>query len=373
MHADVREESPAHPLLALYRLQGTPSIQGDNQPYWWNLDASNIIFNTARARAYLGKVDINTSSATSALEQPDGEDAEELEAAGGPSSRSYNPKWLPPGITPVLEEQPKWHLLREVLDEIEQELALTEAKDISPNNTILIMASGQRSCRQVRWFLSTMGKLNVGQESNREEDAENGGREFVPGRKMMRSKLKRHFEHKAAVGRLNASLKQQAGTNASASSSTKAPAPFSRTGSSTVGPMSDALKRKEVWERGAAPPNKRRRQRGGGMVGSSGSTARPNETPSDAIEGEAADVAGFYDRAMAVIAKEEGEEGDDDDDTEGPGAAIGGGPEEDGEGDGDDNEISFMGETRADLDDGDTATFTQVDFDNYFGVLDMDS
>ncbi|PWN26961.1 hypothetical protein BDZ90DRAFT_260642 [Jaminaea rosea] len=355
---------------------------GGEQPYWWNLEASNVVFNTARARAYLGKVDSNATTTEPRVQHGDGaggvdEDEDEIEAAGGAaasSSHAWAPKWLPPGITPVLEEQPKWHLLREVLDEIEQHLSFTEEKDISPNNTILIMTNGQRSARQVRWFLSSMGALKVGQEQVEEE-----GGEFVPGRKMLRQKLRGHFEHKAAVGRLNANLKLANQGKVAPIAKGSGPSVATNTA------MSDALKRKEVWERGAGPPNKRRRQRGGGMVGSGsggggGRGANGNETPNDALEGEAADVAGFYERAMGIVAEHEDE--DDEAGQDGEGLMRAAAEEVDDDDDGitaipDEAQAVAAASTSAlpplDHLEGDQAAFTQVDFDNYFGVLDTDS
>ena len=90
------------------------------------------------------------------------------------------PKWLPDGFDPVLEELPKWHLLSEILLEIEGEIIRQESlkkpalPDMSlfgsffpflPNaalanaassNTILVMTSSTRTCSLLTEFLSTM-------------------------------------------------------------------------------------------------------------------------------------------------------------------------------------------------------------------------
>lgn len=47
--------------------------------------------------------------------------------AGGRASKEGGQKkqrikWMPPGVEPVLEEQPKWLVLSEVLEEIEQQM-----------------------------------------------------------------------------------------------------------------------------------------------------------------------------------------------------------------------------------------------------------
>lgn len=41
--------------------------------------------------------------------------------AGRGKGKEYRPSWLPEGIEPILEELPKWNLLSEVLQEVEEE------------------------------------------------------------------------------------------------------------------------------------------------------------------------------------------------------------------------------------------------------------
>ena len=49
------------------------------------------------------------------------------------------PKWLPDGLDPVLEELPKWHLLSEILLEIEGEIIRQESlkKPATPGNVTI--------------------------------------------------------------------------------------------------------------------------------------------------------------------------------------------------------------------------------------------
>lgn len=129
-----------------------------NQSPWLFMDAANTIFSEAKHRVFLGTIS-NQSAAQKGDERSNGtkgsnvataidveaeEDAfadeeeamygERASAAKGDGERSRKKNWLPPGIEPVLEELPKWNLLREVLDEIEQEIHFT-ATDLSKYDT----------------------------------------------------------------------------------------------------------------------------------------------------------------------------------------------------------------------------------------------
>ncbi|ORY79814.1 DNA repair protein rad16 [Protomyces lactucae-debilis] len=61
---------------------------------------------------------------------------------------------LPADLEPVLEEQPKWEQLTEVLDEIHRESQFEEHVDLS-NSTILIMCNDYKTCRTLKDFLET--------------------------------------------------------------------------------------------------------------------------------------------------------------------------------------------------------------------------
>lgn len=117
-----------------------------NQSPWMLTDAANIIFQYAKRRCY-----VMTAPARKAQTSPDvnpDEDEDAWEAlyemegnvpstVGG--SRSSNaketatkrPEWLPEGMEPVLEEQPKLSLLADVLQEIEEEMMRLESKTTS--------------------------------------------------------------------------------------------------------------------------------------------------------------------------------------------------------------------------------------------------
>lgn len=116
------------------------------------------------------------------------------------SDRDKRPRWLPEGMDPVLEELPKWNLLADVLQEIEEEMPRLESlrKPLVPcmfhcfessiastlnrhflvnpgSNTVLVMTSSTRTCSLLSEFLSVM-----------DQDAPRGSK----GRPMMLRKLR---------------------------------------------------------------------------------------------------------------------------------------------------------------------------------------
>ena len=115
-------------------------------------DAANIIFQYAKRRCYIMTAPTNKPSARQDENPYDDEDAWEAlyEMEGNvPSnvggSRSANlketakkrPDWLPDGMEPVLEEQPKLSLLADVLQEIEEEMMRLESRTTSRTPHVL--------------------------------------------------------------------------------------------------------------------------------------------------------------------------------------------------------------------------------------------
>src|SRR6266568_3622853 len=101
-----------------------------NQSPWLFLDAAHTIFDTAKRRVYTGKVtnaDLNA-----------------------------NPNAVPDSLHPVLEEFPKWALLAEILEEIEQDAYFNPIVQDGSNGSTLIMCGDQDTCRQLREYLQTM-------------------------------------------------------------------------------------------------------------------------------------------------------------------------------------------------------------------------
>ena len=75
-------------------------------------------------------------------------DEMEAEAAGRPSAkgkeRETRKSWLPDGMEPVLEELPKWSLLGDVLQEIEEEMIRLEPLLSSRASPLNLLSSAMR-------------------------------------------------------------------------------------------------------------------------------------------------------------------------------------------------------------------------------------
>jgi DNA excision repair protein ERCC-4 len=182
-----------------------PGSTRQSQSPWLFLDAAHTIFDTARRRVYTGKTvktdDIDT-------------------------------------LKPVLEEQPKWSILAEVLDEIDRDLYFNPIPMDDSNGTILIMCTEGAQCRQLREYLQSM-------HTRPATDEKDEGDEHEPSAElMMRRKLRSYLNWKKEFVKISAALFNE---NQNALN-----------GTSTLNSSS----------RGKAPANKRRRVRGGGTAGS---------------------------------------------------------------------------------------------------------
>ncbi|KAF7794882.1 hypothetical protein EIP86_006025 [Pleurotus ostreatoroseus] len=134
-----------------------------NQSPWMLTDAAHIIFQYARRRCYT--IDSNAAAAAQSVDELDDEDAWEAlrELEGGfvakPKNDGVRPRWLPKGMDPVLEELPKWNLVADALQEIEDEMMRREGSLTSRDpgtNTILIMTSSVRTAELLREFLDSI-------------------------------------------------------------------------------------------------------------------------------------------------------------------------------------------------------------------------
>ena len=187
------------------------------------MDAANTIFETAKRRVYTGK--------------PREGEASSVHGA------------LPESLRPVLEEQPKWTLLADILDEIERDAYFNPGIRDDSNGTILIMCSDQRTCTQLREYLQNMHvePLSKGEDQAEDHDAASkSSAEF-----MMRRKLRNYLDWKKDFARVSASL-------------------FTENQKALEGytPISD--QKGANGFRGKAPPNKRRRVRGGSAAATGG-------------------------------------------------------------------------------------------------------
>jgi DNA excision repair protein ERCC-4 len=194
-----------------------PGSTRQSQSPWFFLDAAHIIFDTAKRRVYTGKVKTG---------------ADDIES-----------------LRPVLEEQPKWAILAEVLEEIDRDLYFNPVVRDDSNGTILIMCTDTAQCRQLREYLQILhvrpgtAEADEGEETDHEASAA-----F-----MMRKKLRDYLKWKKEFTKISATLfKENQAALDNATSTKKAP---------------------NQSFRGKAPANKRRRVRGGGTTGSGPSRA----------------------------------------------------------------------------------------------------
>ncbi|KAI9663290.1 MAG: hypothetical protein M1821_008338 [Bathelium mastoideum] len=183
-----------------------------NQSPWLFLDAAHIIFSTAKRRVYTGKF----------------HDADGKQSIDG----------IPDSLHAVLEEQPKWALLAEILDEIEHDSHFSATFADDSNGSILIMCGDEGTCRQLREFLQTMNVRNdqsQGPSNGNGKDPSASSLSF-----MMRRKLRNYLAWKHDFAKVSASL-------------------FSENQKSING----SSEYRSQQSKGRAPPNKRRRIRGG--------------------------------------------------------------------------------------------------------------
>jgi DNA excision repair protein ERCC-4 len=190
-----------------------PGSTRQNQSPWLFLDAAHTIFDTAKRRVYTGG-------------PVQGE-------AGGLDS-----------LRPVLEEQPKWAILAEVLDEIDRDLYFNPVLCDDSNGTILIMCTDTAQCRQLREYLQTM---HVRPDTTRTDEEEE--KEDEPSAAfMMRRKLRDYLKWKKEFAKISAAL-------------------FAENQNALNGATNPRNQSSNSF-RGKAPANKRRRVRGGGNAGS---------------------------------------------------------------------------------------------------------
>lgn len=213
-----------------------PGSSKHNYSPWLFLDAAHILFQTAKSRAYQGKISNVPHSSSTAL---------------------------PSTLQPVLEEQPKWEVLNEVLEEIETDAYLNPTNVDESNRTVLIMCADQRTCRQLREYLATMHtRINESHEEDDTEDDSKGKK--ASAEVMMRRRLREYLDWKTSLSNVNKNL------------SAAPPANDTQPGRGQNSPA-------PLNQQGRAPPNKRRRVRGGGAV-SSAAARVPNASVQTDVE-----------------------------------------------------------------------------------------
>ncbi|KXH31676.1 DNA repair protein [Colletotrichum simmondsii] len=188
-----------------------PGSTRQNQSPWLFLDAAQTIFETARRRVYSASAKAATADANI------------------------------DSLRPVLEEQPKWAWLADVLTEIDNSMHFDPPARDDSNGTILIMCGDTNTCRQLRDYLQTMYfKPKVEKDPTKDDEDEDSASAAF----MMRRKLRNYLRWKREFAQVNATL-------------------FSENQKALNG----ATDRNGQRLRGKAPSNKRRRMRGGGMAG----------------------------------------------------------------------------------------------------------
>ena len=214
-----------------------PGSTRQNQSPWLFLDAANTIFQTAKSRVYSGKVDDSGVLPTSDL---------------------------PDTLRPVLEEQPKWNLVSDILEEIEHDNYFNPTIRDDSNPVVLVMCNDQRTCRQLKEYLQTMRMKGVDKSDEDESDSNAGSSAEV----LMRQKLREYLEWRRSFARVSSSLFEENQKNLNSIKETS---------------ITNTL-------RGKAPLNKRRRIRGGGSAGMGG---RNGNGSAITVDDKAAQVAGL--------------------------------------------------------------------------------
>ncbi|KAI5291159.1 hypothetical protein KEM52_000239, partial [Ascosphaera acerosa] len=203
-----------------------PGSTKQTQPPWLFLDAAHVLFQTAKSRVYRGKI------------RQGGQTTED----GGSA--------IPSSLEPVLEEQPKWAVLADVLQEIEQDTYLHPTAKGRSNSTILVMCGDQKTCDQLREYLDTK-HLHFNDTHDRADDVahapldQDADEPRDSADHMLRRRLKSYLHFKQQYARVSKNLVEgRDAQNTDASSAT-----------STVSAHGARVS-------GRAPPAKRRRIRG---------------------------------------------------------------------------------------------------------------
>ena len=199
--------------------QPPPGSNRQNQSPWLFLDPANTIFETAKRRVYTGK--------------PTDGDVPENSGA------------LPDSLRPVLEEQPKWALLADILKEIERDAYFHPGVRDDSSGTILVMCSDQETCRQLREYLQNM---HIHPQPATEDIERENHEVKASAMFMMRRKLRTYLKWKKDFARVSASLFTE--------------------NQKVLDGFTD--QKGNNGYRGKGPPNKRRRIRGGSSAAAGG-------------------------------------------------------------------------------------------------------
>ncbi|KAH9261338.1 hypothetical protein BASA82_001022 [Batrachochytrium salamandrivorans] len=266
---------------------------GATESPWLLLDAAHTVFSAGKGRVY-------RSVASGSTPHPHGIDR------------------VPPNIEPVLEEQPKWRAVVDVLKEI-----LGEREAEGSKGNVLVMVAGDRACRQVQVIVdhmepaaSAMNKKAMSGSSGRRMGSmpvfSSAGSEML-----MHRFLGKYFQWKGSMSRVAQSLKEDTSSGSSVLPFATGVSESRSLSRSSRHSVSDSLLSSHSgfsqFNGGHnAPASKRRRVRGASAVASSsGRSKRPldftsaDSTPAMGDESEI--IAQFLQDAEYGLDRVEGE------------------------------------------------------------------
>lgn len=192
-----------------------PGSTRQTQSPWLFLDATQVIFDTARRRVYSA----NTKAAATHEGNID-------------------------SLRPVLEELPKWALMAEVLEEIDRDLYFEPPTKDDSNGTILIMCSSTDTCRQLRDYLQLM---HIKPKTDKKDDEDEEDAHKPSAAFMMRRRLRNYLRWKKQFAQVSSTLFAE--------------------NQKAINGATDTRPGQGGHRGGRAPANKRRRVRGGGNMG----------------------------------------------------------------------------------------------------------
>ncbi|KAI8838897.1 hypothetical protein BC829DRAFT_426126 [Chytridium lagenaria] len=248
------------------------------QSPWLMLDAADTVFSQAKARVFRKREEKDVVL-----------DEDKIE-------------WMPPTLMPVLEEQPKWKILIDVMREIEAErrsLSSSGFQDIGP---VLIMVESDRTCRQIQQVLEDADMMIVKPEqqeydamatpkpnAKRKAGAQGGLKFSSEGSKLLLQRLLfNYLRWKGRMPKMNRNLQNDSkGANGGGRGQTSA---------------QNSRSYKAERGRGGTTAHIRRRARGGGV---SRSEALGDPENGTSFEDEAAELEAFVTSEMDKEDKED--------------------------------------------------------------------
>lgn len=147
-----------------------PGSMRQNQSPWLFLDSAQVLFSAARGRVFTGRL---------------------------PSQSVWDA--IPAEITPVLEEQPKWEMLANILDEIEREIYFNPLPEDDSLGTVLIMCEDDEEgllAQQLRQYFESLSATASSPITSGDESIGSAGE------LMMRRRLRKYLQWKGQLPKL---------------------------------------------------------------------------------------------------------------------------------------------------------------------------